>query len=881
VNGERKASLDSNVSGNITWTSSDTSRATVSKGVVTAKSAVYGAITITAKYGATYTATHSVQVNYQYSYLEITPSESTIQQASPAAVTAKYYTVINGSSSYILIAASSVTWSSSDDSIATISAYGVVSAKSGAYGTVTITGTYNGYSDTCTINVNCTEYVFTIEPATATIAVGSYIDLSCFYTTKTNGEIVETIVVNNSDVTWSGTNSYIEVSSGNVPGRVKGLKKSYSSSFSATGKYNNKTASCAVKVVDAEPAEPAITVNPTSWSNVPAVGSTAQFSVTLVNATSYEVTCPTWVTTSKGTVSGGRSTLSVTVSERTITTGREGDITLTCSNDGVSASATIHIVQLGASSKYIDVSPTSITIAADDMSWKYFDIEQSGTGFSNNTSYSVPSWLDWDSEDGQLMLRLYSANTGTSARTGYFYLKGNDGATNNSSGTVSRITVTNSAPVNRYLNVEPGTWSVPNAGGQQTFQVSTDNGTFNIDSYPSWVTLDGKTGTGVAFRVDTANRNTAVRTGTIVLSHTVDSNIKKVITVTQEGLSITPTINTIDVNPTSWTGISVNGASKTFTVSVGGGVNPNYTITSPSWMATINKTTTSFTATAASNSTAFVRTGDIVLTHTNDSSVTKSINVQQLGSGTAIQNSITASPTSWSIPPSGGTQKFTVLIAYADGVSSGQFTVYQKPNWISQTAIDGISVTFKALGNSTGSKRTGSIILKHPSTTKFATISVSQDSSSAGGMTVTINRISQFTGPTTDGPSIPTGYAMYKSTNAGGANTVAKMRINISGYTGTYRVKLLSGLVSGNIETKYDYGVIGTLDTDIEAIVTSWPSGSSATKHSTFAAWTHNALECEYTFNIPDTNSHFIEVLYRKDSGGDSGSDCIYCKYQV
>jgi len=122
------------------WTSSNTSVATVSNGTATGKGS--GSATITAKYtpaGSTElsaSATLTVKDVITYS-LSLDPATATIGIDKTQAFTVKLTTVTNGVSSTETVTATS--WTSSDTAVATV-ANGVATGK--AEGTATITAKY-------------------------------------------------------------------------------------------------------------------------------------------------------------------------------------------------------------------------------------------------------------------------------------------------------------------------------------------------------------------------------------------------------------------------------------------------------------------------------------------------------------------------------------------------------------------------------------------------------------------------------------------------------------------------------------------------------------------------------------------------------------------
>ena len=128
----------------LTWSSSNTSVATVSNGVV--KAVGFGTATITAKSNNGKTASCSVTVNpIQPTGIKATPETSTLYGLNSTVKLSANVMPSNATNK-------TVTWSSRNTSVATVSSDGTVKAV--GYGTAVITATtVNGLTSNCTINV--------------------------------------------------------------------------------------------------------------------------------------------------------------------------------------------------------------------------------------------------------------------------------------------------------------------------------------------------------------------------------------------------------------------------------------------------------------------------------------------------------------------------------------------------------------------------------------------------------------------------------------------------------------------------------------------------------------------------------------------------------
>ena len=131
------------------WTSSNTSVATVgSDGVVTGTGA--GTATITARYGGT-TLTASVTVTPEYTYeLVLDRTSLDLAKGGSGSLEATYRTYADGTLQTSLDVTADASWSSSSTSVATVSS-GTVTGN--GLGSATVTATYNGKSASCTVKV--------------------------------------------------------------------------------------------------------------------------------------------------------------------------------------------------------------------------------------------------------------------------------------------------------------------------------------------------------------------------------------------------------------------------------------------------------------------------------------------------------------------------------------------------------------------------------------------------------------------------------------------------------------------------------------------------------------------------------------------------------
>ena len=253
-------------SSNFTWTSSNTSVATVgSNGVITGVGT--GTATITAKYGGT-TLTGTVTVTPNYAY-ELVLNKTSINMGKGRTETliATYKTYADGVLESSKDVTSSATWSSSSSSVAGVSG-GTVTAN-GA-GTATITATYSGKSATCSITVTGTA-TLTMGWSTATLEKGATRTNAAIYNPN-DGTPSSNVA---SSATWTSSHTGIAtVSAGTITARGVGTA-------TITASYKGLSVSCTVTVTSSEEEESHPYVSEMSVQSVNVSGTTYRLELNL------------------------------------------------------------------------------------------------------------------------------------------------------------------------------------------------------------------------------------------------------------------------------------------------------------------------------------------------------------------------------------------------------------------------------------------------------------------------------------------------------------------------------------------------------------------------------------------------------------------------
>ena len=318
----------------ITWSSSNTSVATVSNGVV--KAVGFGTATITAKSNNGKTASCSVTVNpIQPTGIKATPETSTLYGLNSTVKLSANVMPSNATNK-------AVTWSSRNTSVATVSSDGTVKAV--GYGTTVITAkTVNGLTSNCTVTVN---------PIAVTGVSLNKTSLS-FTGTGSSQTLTATVSPSNATnktLTWSSSNTSVATVSNGV------VKAVGFGTATITAKSNNgKTASCSVTVNPIQPT--GIKATPET-STLYGLNSTVKLSANVMpsNATNKAVT---W---------SSRNTSVATVSsDGTVKAVGYGTTVITATTvNGLTSNCTINVKKEEVTSLTIATQPTKTNYYVGD-----------------------------------------------------------------------------------------------------------------------------------------------------------------------------------------------------------------------------------------------------------------------------------------------------------------------------------------------------------------------------------------------------------------------------------------------------------------------------------------------------------------------------------
>ncbi len=274
----------SEISSKCTWTSSNTSIATVNNiGLVTGVS--IGTVTITAEYeGMTASGTATVTSSTTYE-LAINPASMTLNKGATGTFTALYKTYTDGVLKSSVDVTSSTTWSSADTKIAGVS-QGHVSGV-GA-GSVIITAKYNGYTATASVTVRGPA-TMTLGWTSQTVTKGKVLSNAAIYNPN-DGTSAKDVTIT---ATWTTSNAAVAtVASGSITAQGAGTAI-------LTATYNGISASCVITVTGGQTPPANTYVSHMSVGSEWMTGNTYKLKLTLTfsDGTKIEDVPYTWSVT--------------------------------------------------------------------------------------------------------------------------------------------------------------------------------------------------------------------------------------------------------------------------------------------------------------------------------------------------------------------------------------------------------------------------------------------------------------------------------------------------------------------------------------------------------------------------------------------------------
>jgi len=327
---------------NVSWSSSNTSIATVNNGKVTAVAAGTANITVTTVNGGK-TADCAVTVQAG------TPVTGVILDKTSLNLTVGDTEVLTVTIAPANATNKNVTWSSSNTGIATVN-NGTVTAVAAGSATITVTTVNGGKTATCAVTVQAADLNaiavtgVTLNQNSHTLAVGGMEILT---------PTIQPSNATNKNVSWSSSNTGVAtVNNGTVTAIAVGT-----ATITVTTVDGGKTATCAITVQAADPNAIAVTgVTLNKNSLILAVGDTATLTetVTPANASNKIVS---WSSSDTGVAA---------VDNGTVTAVAEGEATITVLTEdgGKTATCAVTVQQTIQQAESFTITFTQISDAA-------------------------------------------------------------------------------------------------------------------------------------------------------------------------------------------------------------------------------------------------------------------------------------------------------------------------------------------------------------------------------------------------------------------------------------------------------------------------------------------------------------------------------------
>jgi trimeric autotransporter adhesin len=442
-----------NATNQVTWTSSNTSVATIdvngAQGLT--KGLTAGTSTIKAASGSVNASTTLTVTGATLTSLVVTPATASIPLGSAQQFSATG-TFNDGSTQNIT---NSVTWSSSNATNVSITVSGLATGKN--LGSATITAASGAISNTATATVNADDLVsLSIVPGTATIAETTtlqYTALGKF----TNGSTRNLT----SSTTWTSDNT-TAAKIGSTTGLAKGMAAGAANIGAAFGSL---TASAVLTVTDA-------TV--TSISVTPAGATIAPSTQLSLNATGTFSDGSTQVITTNVTWASDNTAVATVGLAGQVTAVTHGTANISATFNGVTGSAPVTVSSVTL--KSIVVTPTTAVIAPTTTQ------QYSATGtFSDGSTQVITGTVTWTSSNSSVgSINSFGLVTGQSA--GQATITAKQGSI---SGTAA-VSVESSQLTG--VSVTPASASVAEQTGIQFTAIGTfgDGSTQNLTGSASW-----------------------------------------------------------------------------------------------------------------------------------------------------------------------------------------------------------------------------------------------------------------------------------------------------------------------------------------------------------------------------------------------------------
>ena len=508
------------ITAQVTWSSSDTTVATISNDTTdkgTATTLGTGTTTIRASFSGVDGRTTLTVTSASFKSIIVTPTDPSIAKGT----TQQFTATATYSDNTTQDITTQVVWASSDPATATISNatadMGLSSAV--AKGTTTIKASLSGVDGTTTLTVTDASIVsIALTPTTPSIAMGTTQQFTAMatYSDNTTQDVTTQVTWSSSD-TAIATISNATLDKGQATAVVKGTT-------TITATISGVDGTTTLTVTDATLSS--IAVTPTTPSI--AMGTTQQFTAmaTYTDSTTQDVTTQTtWSSSDPATATVSNAS----GSEGLATSVAKGATTVTASLSGIDGTTTLTVSDATVSS--IAVTPTTPSIAMGTT----LPFIAMAT-YSDNTTQDVTTQVTWSSSNAATAtISNATANKGlaTAVAKGSVTIK----ASLNSVDGTTTLTVTDATISS--IAVTPKTPSIAKETTQQFTAMATytDSTTQDVTTQVAWSSSDPATAT-ISNATGSEGLATAVVKGTTTITASLSSiDATTMLTVTSATLS--------------------------------------------------------------------------------------------------------------------------------------------------------------------------------------------------------------------------------------------------------------------------------------------------------------------------------------------------------
>lgn len=479
-----------------------------------------------------------------------------------------------------------------------------------------------------------------------------------------------------------------------------------------------------------------VSANPTSVSSSGGTSTiTASAKRTIYWESGYvsEETGNPTLSTNLGSLSSSSSPSTLTLGENTSTSSRTATISATY--DGKSATCTV--TQSGAtpSTTYtFSVNPYKVSVDSSGGSGSVTITSHKTVGSSTyDVDYSIdsstlPSWASFNKSTSTFTIQ---STTSTVGRTAKVYFDQDESGKRD----YAELTQTGYTPPadNYVFTWEGGSTSDVSANFPWDFSangtaanipvISTKNGSsqsWSVSSKPSWITTST---TSSKVTISASDNSGSARSGKVVLTQSGSGNTLTV--NVSQGAKPAENVYVFTITPNTYDAPYSNASFIPRTVSTKNGSNIGYSLTSgdTDWVAV--STTGKITVEILKNTTSNTRSTTLVFTQ-NESGKTQSVSITQAGQPSATYefgfgDSLYKSDTVYCTYEAGTYKNFYPVVSTKNGASQSYF-VSRRNTWINGYDSSGVSVQ----ENTSGSDRTGSVILEQDGSGKTITLNVIQ-----------------------------------------------------------------------------------------------------------------------------------------------------------